>query len=323
MESEAEVQQFEVPTPFDIGTVNCYLIDDGEATLIDPGPATENAYKRLEAGLAEAGLAVVDVARVLVTHPHMDHFGLANRLVEESGASVIAQEDAVRQMSDPDGYLEREQAFFKPFLLSMGVPDRIVDTVVSLPEPYTEFRDPVEVERSLAAGDIVDIAGGLTAVYTPGHAPGSACFVSATDPLAFTGDHVLEHISPNPLLTLAPGTDDERTRSLPSYLDSLRTLRGTDATVGLAGHGDRVPDIRARIETVIDHHQHRKERIADMVAEAAPTTAYDLMEELFPDLPMTEVFLAMSEVIGHLDLLEDEGRVRIAETDGVWRYEPR
>lgn len=315
------VQRVPVPTPFEVGRVNCYCFEGGELTLLDPGPATEEALEAVETGLAEAGHDLAAVDRVVVTHPHMDHYGLARRVVEASGARVLAHADAVDHLADPLAYFEREQAFFRPFLLSMGVPEQIVDTVVSLPESYTEFQEPVDVDRTLGEGDRVEAGDRrLEVVETPGHAPGSVCLLDADEAAAFTGDHVLEHVSPNPLLTLAPGTDDERTRSLPTYLDSLRHLRRTDATVGHPGHGETVTDLPGRIESIRDHHRHRKERIDDLLAAGGPATAYELMQELFPDLPVTEMFPGMSEVIGHLDLLEEEDRIQIREQDGLRRY---
>ena len=106
----------------------------------------------------------------------------------------------------------------------------------------------------------VDVGTTLTVVHTPG----SVCFVSGQDGVAFTGDHVLEHISPNPLLTVVPGTEDERTRSLPLYLDSLRKIQDVNADVGYAGHGKRIVELDGRVEEILDHHS-RKGRIADLI----------------------------------------------------------
>ncbi|WP_255198530.1 MBL fold metallo-hydrolase [Halorarius litoreus] len=318
-----DVHRLEIPTPFDVGRVNCYVFTGDGLTLLDPGPATGAAYDELTAGLDGLGFDVADVDRVLVTHPHMDHFGLANRVVEASGARAVAHRDATRALADPSGHFADEQVFFRPFLRAMGVPERVGETAVTLPEAYTDYQEPLAVDRELADGDTVDVGVDLTAVHTPGHAPGSVCFVAASEPVAFTGDHVLEHISPNPLLTLVPGTDDERTRSLPLYVDSLERLREVDATVGHSGHGDPVDDLEDRIGEILAHHHDRKDDIAAMIDERGSATAYDLMQEMFPDLPATEVFPGMSEIIGHLDLLEDEGRVDITETDGVRRYSLR
>ncbi|MFC5974000.1 MBL fold metallo-hydrolase [Halomarina salina] len=314
------VQQIEIPTPFEVGRVNCYLFTGAEATLLDPGPNTEAAYEALSAGLNEQGFSVSDVDHVLFTHPHMDHFGMANRIVEESGAKTVAHRDAVVALNGPDRHFERERAFFRPFLLSMGVPEDIIASALMLPEAYTEYRKPFAVDRKLADGDTIDVGGGLTAIHTPGHAPGSVCFVSRTDDVVFTGDHVLQDVTPNPLLTITPGAGDERTRSLPTYLESLNRLRRVDATVGRAGHGDDITDIDARIQETLEHHNDRKELIAGLINKIGPMSAYDVMQEMFPELPATEVFAGMSEVIGHLDLLEDENRVHIEKEDQVRQY---
>jgi glyoxylase-like metal-dependent hydrolase (beta-lactamase superfamily II) len=318
-----DVHPIEIPTPFDVGRVNCYAFVGDGLTLLDPGPATAAAYEELAGGLEDLGFAIDDIDRILVTHPHMDHFGLAARLVDESGARAVAHRDATRLLSDPSGHLEREQALFEPFLKAMGVPEEVAGTAVTLPEAYTSYQNPLAIDRELADGDTVDVGTDLTAVHTPGHAPGSVCFVPTTERVAFTGDHVLEHISPNPLLTVAPGTESERTRSLPSYLDSLERLQSVDADRGYAGHGDRIPDLDARVREILDHHREREERIAEMIAERGSATAYELMQAMFPDLPATEVFPGISEVVGHLDLLEDEDRVEITEMDGIQEYSLR
>lgn len=313
--------RLEIPTPFEVGRVNCYAFTGENLTLVDPGPATEDAYSVLSAQLADRGYHLTDVDRILITHPHMDHFGMADRIATEADARVIAHADAGPRLADPEAFFDREQAFFRPFLLSMGLPERVVDTVVGLPEPYRRFQDPVDLDRGLVEGETVDVGVDLETVSTPGHAPASLCFVVSDKDVVFTGDHVLSEISPNPLLTLEPRTTDERTRSLPDYIDSLRKLRSADAKVGYGGHRGRINDLQSRIREIDDHHQQRKERIAGILEEQGTTTAYRLMQELFPDLPATEMFPGMSEVIGHLDLLEDEDRVDITERDDVKYYD--
>lgn len=314
------VECIPIPTPFGIGRVNCYALTGDDLTLLDPGPKTDEAYAELESRLDELGYAVADADRIIVTHSHLDHYGLANRIADESGADVLAHEHAVGPLSDPDAQFAREQAFFRPFLVEMGVPTALVDTVVELPEPFTDFREAVTVDRELREGDVVDVGAELTVVHTPGHTPDSICLVAAAEATAFTGDHVMLEVSPNPLLTLRPGTDDERTRSLPAYLDSLEKVRDPVTMVGHAGHRDQIPDVGERAGDIVEHHHERKEDIADMIAEDGEATAYRLMKRLFPDLPVTEMFPGMSEVVGHLDLLEDEDRVETTERDGVRRY---
>jgi glyoxylase-like metal-dependent hydrolase (beta-lactamase superfamily II) len=198
--------RIEVPTPFEVGRVNCYVLSENGLTVIDPGPATDEAYQKLERELEEHGHEIEEIERVLITHPHIDHFGLASRIAETSGARVLAHADTVDHLGDPEAFFDCEQDFFRPFLLSMGLPEQLVDTVVGLPEAYSDLQEPVEIDRELTDDDAIDAGVDLRVVHTPGHAPGSVCFVAADERVAFTGDHVLPGITPNPLLTLSPGS---------------------------------------------------------------------------------------------------------------------
>lgn len=315
-----DIRRLEIPTPFRVGPINCYLIPEPTVTLIDPGPATDDAFAALESQLEQEGLALADVEQVLITHPHMDHFGLASRVAAASKARVLAHADAVGRLEAPFEFFDHEQAFFTPFLQSMGVPEDIAVATTTLPEPYLQFQEPVSVDRILNEGATVDTGRDLAVVHTPGHAPGSVCFLDHEGSAAFTGDHVLADISPNPLLTLTPGTTDERTRSLPAYVDSLRKLRPLDIATGYGGHGARIADLDGRIHEILDHHRERKETVLELLTEIGPATAYQLMDELFPDLPTTETFAGISETIGHLDLLEDDGRIEPIEVGGPVQY---
>lgn len=313
-------EKIEVPTPFDIGDVNCYVFDEDRCTLVDPGPMTSEAYETLVTRLNELGYAVPDIDRILLTHPHIDHFGLISKLKEESRADLMAHTDATYRLTDPETYLENEQKYFLPFLVSMGVPEQLADTIVGLPESYTNFQDPVIVDRELTDGDVITLGDDYRVVHTPGHSPGSVCFISETSNIAFTGDHILMEVSPNPLLTLAPNTTNERTRSLPQYVCSLKKVHSWDIKTGYSGHKSVVVDVNSRIEEILAHHHQRKERIAEILSIEGPTTAYSILQDMFSSLPATKMFAGMSEVIGHLDLLEEEDRIDISHNDGTSLY---
>ncbi|MCU4753084.1 MBL fold metallo-hydrolase [Halobacteria archaeon AArc-curdl1] len=317
-----DVERIAIRTPFQIGRVNCYAITRGGLTLIDPGPLTDDAYTELTDGLEALGYTTEDVDRVLITHPHIDHFGLADRVRNESGATICAHRDAVDVLADPTANFEREQAFFRPYLASVGVPEQLLETVITLPESYNRFREPVAVDRSLAEGDeiVLDETTTLEAIHTPGHAPASVCFLDRERKSAFTGDHVMADISPNPLLTLEPGTTDQRTRSLPDYLAALERIATEDVTTGYGGHREIVPDIAARVEEILAHHDKRSDRVSKILDDDGPLTPYEVMNREFPDLPATETFAGMSEIIGHLDVLEDAGRVERIENGPSVRY---
>jgi glyoxylase-like metal-dependent hydrolase (beta-lactamase superfamily II) len=309
------ISRIQLPTPFDIGTVNCYALSGDSLSLIDPGPATDGAYEALRTGLTDKGYSISDITNILITHPHIDHFGGTKRIASESDVTVIAHENAVEQLSDPSGYFEKEQTFFDDFLELMGVPKKDRRTLLSLPEPYAEYGEPISPDRTVRDGDYLEVGGTLECLHTPGHAVGSVCFNRPDGEVVFTGDHVLPEVTPNPLLTISNETESGRTRSLPSYLSSLKKLTNLNDAVGYGGHGGEIQSVHERVDETITHHQERKESIGTLVSETAKTP-YQLMKEYFPNLPMTEGFAGMSEIIGHIDLLDAENRLIWSESGG-------
>jgi glyoxylase-like metal-dependent hydrolase (beta-lactamase superfamily II) len=315
----SDIERIPVSTPFGIGPVNCYLLPGDRPVLIDPGPATEAAYAALEERLTATGCDIADIQDVLVTHEHMDHFGLIRRIKHQSGARVHTHEQAVEVLADHVRHFEQEREFFGPYLRSMGVPDRVATVATELPEPYLAFQEPVTVDNVLSDGDSIALDPAIEVVHTPGHSPGSVCFYAPEGEWLLTGDHLLTDITPNPAMTVQPGRPTKRFRALPQYVDSLRALTSYDSVVGHGGHRDPVSDVRTRALEVIDHHESRADDIMSLLEAEGPLTAYEIMGNLFSDLPVTEVFLGMSEVIGHLDLLEDAARIENVQDGDVVR----
>lgn len=318
MAIDEDIHRMALPTPFDVGTVNGYLLEGDPLTVIDPGPGMEPAWEALREGIDRLGYSLGEIERILVTHPHLDHFGLAGRLRSASGARLRVHPRAKDDFNDYVRRYHRDREFFGPFLERMGMPGRVVSMVNALPESFTDLAEPTEVDGLLEPGEVLEGDPALRCLDSPGHCAGSYTYYSSGRKLAFTGDHVLGHISPNALLQVRDG---QRRLSLLRYLESLESLRDRvgDRTVrGLTGHGDVVRDLRARIDELVQHHEDRKEQFYGMLEDGM--TAYDLMEEAFPNLPAREYFLGMSEVIGHLDMLARESRVVAEEREGTVTY---
>ena len=306
-----------IPTPFQIGPVNAYLAG---RTLVDPGPGSEEAWAALLAGLESHDLAPADVEQVLVTHPHPDHFGLAARLREE-GASVLAAAEASAIVRDFGGRLAREQEFFVDFFDRNGMARSTAESVTDLPGAFLSLSPSVEVDRELADGDAIEVDGtDLTVRHVRGHSPGELLFSfeAEGERRALVGDHVLNEITPNPLLQ-PPEEDGERPRVLPAYNRSLAELKDAGFDRFLPGHRDLITDPARRIGEIADANEDRTATVRDLVD--GPTTAVEIMGELFGDLPATEYFPAMSEAVGHLDVLEERGEVEQYEKGGVIVYE--
>lgn len=298
--------RFEIPTPFQVGAVNCYL---SERTLVDPGPDSEDAWGMLQETLAGHGLAVDDIEQVLITHPHPDHFGLAGRL-RDVGARIIASPEAAEIIEGFADRLAFEQSFFVPFFSRHGLQEDVARPLVELPEAYLEFAPDVTVDRRLDDGEAIRIGGTVvTAEAVRGHALGELIFTyhGGDGHHAIVGDHVLDPITPNPFLQAPFDSSGDRPRMLPAYNRSLDRLAETGYTSLLPGHRELIERPTHRIEQLRRFHEHRTDQTEAAIVE--PMTAAVVMRELFGDLPVTEMFAGMSEAIGHLDVLEERGRI--------------
>jgi glyoxylase-like metal-dependent hydrolase (beta-lactamase superfamily II) len=307
-----------IPTPFAVGPVNAYLAG---RTVVDPGPGSEEAWTALLAGLEERALTPADVAQVLVTHPHPDHFGLAARLHEE-GADVCASPPCADIVADFAGRLDEEQEFFTDFFERHGMAATTAESVTELAESFLSFAPAVETDTLLDDGDTVTVDGvAVTAEAVAGHAPGERIYTyeagDGDEQRALVGDHVLGDITPNPLLQ--PPEGGERPRVLPAYNRSLERLRDREFDRLLPGHREAIRDPVGRIDEILDAHENRTANVHEIVD--GPTTAVEVMNELFDDLPLTEYFPGMSEAIGHLDVLEERGAVTRSTNGGLVVYE--
>jgi glyoxylase-like metal-dependent hydrolase (beta-lactamase superfamily II) len=312
-----------VPTPFQVGPVNAYVAG---RTVVDPGPDSDEAHAELLSALEDHDLAPGDVERVLVTHPHPDHFGLAARL-REAGAEVVASAPAAEVVGDFARRLRHEQSYFVDFLDRHGVSRKTATAAAELPETYVQYAPDVTVDHRVGAGDQVLAPGtdhDLVVREAAGHAVGELLFEYEADGAreAVVGDQVLADITPNPLLQPPPEAGGERPRTLPAFNDSLARIRDAGYDRLLPGHREPIADPAGRVETILAAHEDRTDRVARVVAERAPVTAAAVVDELFGDLPLTETFAGMSEAVGHLDVLEARGRVDRDERGGVVVYEP-
>ncbi|WP_435154394.1 MBL fold metallo-hydrolase [Haladaptatus sp. DFWS20] len=307
-----------IPTPFQIGPVNAYLAG---RTLVDPGPASEEAWTALLEGLEQHGVGSTEIEHVLVTHPHPDHFGLAARL-QEAGARVIASPDTAAIIRDFESRLAYEQSYFTDFFDKNGMAKTTAKTVTDLPGAYLSVSPGVETDLELADGDSVEVAGtDLTAESVQGHSAGETIFTFETEgeSKAIVGDHVLADITPNPFLQPPTEDGDSRPRVLPAFNRSLSRLREREFDRILPGHREEITAATRRIDEILDAHEARTENVLGLVDR--PTTAFDVMCSLFEDLPATEYFSGMSEAVGHLDVLEERGKVTQHEQGGVVVYE--
>ena len=155
--------------------------------------------------------------------------------------------------------------------------------------------------------------------FRPGHSPSDTVFYDGERKQLVAADHLIKHISSNPLITRGPddeGDPNKRPQSLVMYLESLSKTRAMDLDLVPPGHGDPIDDHRTLIDERFKLHDRRAEKIHGLIAER-PRSAYEIAQALWGNIAVTQAYLTLSEVLGHTDLLLNAGRVREEERDGV------
>jgi len=179
--------------------------------------------------------------------------------------------------------------------------------------------------RPLADGETLKLRDReLRVLHRPGHSPSDTIFWDEERRILIAADHLIKHISSNPLIARPLGDGDfsprERPQALVTYLESLRKTRELPAEIVLSGHGDPITDHVALIDERFEMHRRRAEKIHGLIAEES-RTGYELAQALFGDIAVTQAYLTLSEVLGHVDLLVNGGRVREVERDRVVYFE--
>ncbi len=317
------VVRIPTPTPLPVGDINAYLIlppaGSDSLTLIDTGVKSPEAFEALRQGFKAGGWSLERVDRILVTHAHMDHYGQAKRIRDLSGATVHASRAEAERMTtwfSPTG--ERNEVVLAWFR-HWGVPEAIARPEGEMASMARRLLDPIDVDVILDDGDRVEAVDlGLEAIATPGHCDGHLVFYERDLGLLFSGDHLLTDITPVPLLVFPKHAGEPRPKSLGRFMDSLDRVESLECRLTFPAHGDVIRDHREIIRGYRLHHERRKLQMLRAL-ERGPLTPFELARRLFPRHYAREIYLVMSEVIGHLDLLVDEESVRLEERDGVER----
>jgi glyoxylase-like metal-dependent hydrolase (beta-lactamase superfamily II) len=311
-----------IPTPFMVGRVNCWLIEDDPLTLVDTGPNSGKALDELEAALRDRGRRIEDLERIVLTHQHTDHVGLVGILARRSGAEVCALDVLAPVVEEFGAHAERDDALAEALMLRHGIPRDVVTALRALSRAFRGWGGSAPVDRRLADGGELEFAGrALRVLHRPGHSPSDTVFWDAQRGMAIGGDHLLAHISSNPLISSPLGgrsgePGDGRPRALLTYLRSLRETRELPVELVLTGHGKPVTDHAALIDERFALHERRAAKIRELLAER-PRSAHEVAQALWGNVAVTQAYLTLSEVLGHVDLLLERGELAEVERAGV------
>jgi glyoxylase-like metal-dependent hydrolase (beta-lactamase superfamily II) len=317
-----------VPTPFLVGRVNCYLIEDDPLTLVDTGPNSGKSLDELAGGLSALGHSIEELGLIVLTHQHMDHLGLVEILQRRSGAEVAALDLLAPYLRHFSASARADDEFASRVMLRHGVPPEVVTVLGSVGAAFRSFGSPANVNHPLRDGDELVLRDRtFVAAHRPGHSPSDMVLHDRRQGLLFGGDHLLSRISSNPLLSrpLDRAPDDagdggrDRPHALLDYIASMRATREMSVAVTLGGHGPPVIDHAALIDERLRMHERRARRVLAML-EGGPATAYELASQMWGNVAVTQAYLTLSEIIGHLDLLVTDGRATEDASGPVTRF---
>lgn len=305
-----------LPTPYPVGDVNTYLIEGPEPILVDTGVFSSRSLAALGEGLAKHGLKLSEIRHILLTHGHFDHAGAALHLSFKLQATLYA---APQSLIFP-GEREKTRHEVSAFLVRCGMPRELIEVVFELFKHGLRFADQESRPHALHElrdGELLRFPGlDLRVLATPGHSPDSVCFLEPISGRLLAGDTLLPAITPNPMLYLDAQKGFQRHRSLLAYLDSLEELAGKRVSFAHPGHGATITEVD---ELIANNRRFTALRQDDFMGKwSGPrTTPYELALAAFGPRDPVNQYLALSETIAHLDLLERDERVTVD-----WEGEP-
>jgi glyoxylase-like metal-dependent hydrolase (beta-lactamase superfamily II) len=315
---DCAVYPIRVPARYNLRTFNFYLLKKaGALFLVDAGVDSETCWEALLGALAANGLALRDLTGILLTHSHPDHTGLINRITALREVPVYAHAESVPRLRRDRAFIAMRISFFEELYRQMGCGPAGERQVRKLQEEARRLQaSPVRAELiPLREGDCV--AGGLRVVETPGHAPDHLVYWDARGKRLFAGDHLIGHMSSNALVE--PDRAGRRMKTLSQYADSLSKCLDLDMELAFPGHGELIHRPHELIQLKLNRIQKRADRILRLVTSGL-STASRLGETYFQDLYHQEFPLVMSEVIGYLDYLEMQHKIRKELKDEIWHY---
>lgn len=317
------VHRIAVPIPFvDAGgPVNVYAIEeaDGGYTLFDSGLGSAEAEASFRASAAAAGVDLSLVRRIVVSHGHIDHYGLAQTLSEQTGATVhVHPADWSKVVGE--GRWDAELPRFARYFQKLGIDPDFIEAMGKGARWTSTFARQVEPSRAreLHAGERFRFKHlELEVLHLPGHTPGLVCLWEPNHRILFADDHLLAKVSPNPLLEI--GEDGETKKALVTYFQSARRVQAMDIDWVLPGHGAPFQGHRELIENLMGFYRKRQDKIAAHLAQN-PCTALELVPVVFREIKVSKLFLTLSEIVGNLEVMEAEGRIVRREENGVFKF---
>ena len=306
-----QVIRCSLPIP---ATLNVYFVRDPVPTIVDAPPQGSRYVEELDRGLRTVGCSVRDIERIIITHPHFDHYGSAQSIADKSGAEIWVFGEGAHWIEHYEEELDSEERHRRALLTMCGVPGPDVDYVTEYYRKAHCFARGARISRYLAAGETLELGTATFGVtHVPGHTPFCILLHDADSGLAFTGDFLPPDIPANPLVQWTNIRSDDY-RATKSYVRSLQNVSGMDIETALPGHGPIIGHPSDRIECLLTLIGERRMAVLKALTKGSKTP-FLIAQEIFPGFPRESLFRTISDIMGQLEMLEDAGAVGRTETE--------
>ncbi|MEW5957467.1 MAG: MBL fold metallo-hydrolase [Chloroflexota bacterium] len=317
--------RLELPTGFEFGSVNAYLLTGPEPALVDTGLKSEASWQALQSGLAQHHLSITDLRRVIITHPHIDHCGQAGLIAAHSQAEIWIEEKGASWLLDYAGHLQaRAEYYRRVFLPPLALPAGVSDWLLAYLAHMNEGADSVPAERirTFRAGETLPLGDRSWQILpAPGHTSVQTCFYQPGARQLLSADMLLAK-APAPVVEKPPVGAAASPPALAQFLESLQRIEALDIDRVYPGHGEPFSGHRQVIQRQRERLRQRQAECLSLIAAGHRTVA-DLLDQMYALYPPRFHLTGLWMLIGYLDLLEAEGQVEKQQVDGVWRYVKR
>lgn len=310
------IAKITLPTPFRVGDVNVYVIKGDRLTLVDVGPKTEETWNALTEQLKTLHLQPSDIEQVVLTHHHPDHTGLLDYFSES--LEVYGHPVNNRWLNQSDPFLLKNEQFFQKSFREFGLPKIYLNFLGELKDDL-KYSCNRTLTGFLVEGDSPLGLPEWKVFETPGHAQSHIGLYRERDESYIGGDHLLAHISPNPILEPPIQGELERPKPQLQYNESLRKLLEVPIRLVYSGHGEDIYNKNELIHKRLSQQHERAQKVKKML-EQEPLTVFETCKLLFPKLYKSQLSLTISETVAQFDYLTDLKEINWNDENGVIRY---
>lgn len=306
-------------------SVNSWLFKDPVPTLLDCGENTDASWEALLSALKTNGLSVNDIEKIVITHAHVDHMGMANRIIQESGATIYLSEYAYQWAVDLEQlWAQRTQLIRQTFIELVDNDSPIIQFFTSNKSGFgsiIEMWEPIPVEnvKKIESSAGIDMGGRhWEAIYAPGHSSTQTVFFDPLTKEMMSADMLLA-IAPTPVIELDPTDSTKRQKGLPKLIESFHKMKGFNISRAYPGHYSSFDEVNELIDRQLERIEMRLDFALSKVNEGVKS-----FDKLFLELyPKRTHFPALVMMVGYLDVLEVRGLIRKEkDEDGKFRFHP-